>query len=79
MFACESSALKVSVPFQTTSLPVVVISNVSQLPSGWASILWYNMLVTEPRVRKTYLLSYSHPRLSCLPAALCDPMALLRD
>uniref|UniRef100_G1PF83 Signal transducer and activator of transcription n=1 Tax=Myotis lucifugus TaxID=59463 RepID=G1PF83_MYOLU len=34
---------------ETTSLPVVVISNVSQLPSGWASILWYNMLVTEPR------------------------------
>lgn len=46
----------VSVLFQTTSLPVVVISNVSQLPSGWASIMWYNMLVTEPRVR-THLLS----------------------
>uniref|UniRef100_A0A5F9CKN5 Signal transducer and activator of transcription n=1 Tax=Oryctolagus cuniculus TaxID=9986 RepID=A0A5F9CKN5_RABIT len=34
---------------ETTSLPLVVISNVSQLPSGWASILWYNMLVAEPR------------------------------
>lgn len=50
---CDSSDLKVLVLFQTTSLPVVVISNVSQLPSGWASILWYNMLVTEPRVWKT--------------------------
>lgn len=49
----ESSDFKVFVHFQTTSLPVVVISNVSQLPSGWASILWYNMLVTEPRVWKT--------------------------
>uniref|UniRef100_A0A3B4AV70 Signal transducer and activator of transcription n=1 Tax=Periophthalmus magnuspinnatus TaxID=409849 RepID=A0A3B4AV70_9GOBI len=29
---------------EATSLPVVVISNVCQLPSGWASILWYNML-----------------------------------
>lgn len=37
------------IDLETTSLPVVVISNVSQLPSGWASILWYNMLVTEPR------------------------------
>ncbi|TEA33767.1 hypothetical protein DBR06_SOUSAS16110009, partial [Sousa chinensis] len=34
---------------ETASLPIVVISNVSQLPSGWASILWYNMLVAEPR------------------------------
>lgn len=37
-------------PFQTTSLPIVVISNVSQLPSGWASILWFNMLSTDPKV-----------------------------
>ncbi|XP_066200952.1 signal transducer and activator of transcription 1-alpha/beta isoform X2 [Saccopteryx leptura] len=37
------------IDLETTSLPVVVISNVSQLPSGWASILWYNMLMTEPR------------------------------
>ncbi|NXT43446.1 STAT1 protein, partial [Pelecanoides urinatrix] len=36
-------------PFQTTSLPIVVISNVSQLPSGWASILWFNMLSTDPK------------------------------
>uniref|UniRef100_A0A9J7XBL6 Signal transducer and activator of transcription n=1 Tax=Cyprinus carpio carpio TaxID=630221 RepID=A0A9J7XBL6_CYPCA len=33
----------------TTSLPIVVISNVSQLPSGWASIMWYNMLTSEPK------------------------------
>ncbi|XP_042544311.1 signal transducer and activator of transcription 1-alpha/beta [Dipodomys spectabilis] len=37
------------IDLETTSLPVVVISNVSQLPSGWASILWYNMLMAEPR------------------------------
>lgn len=35
---------------QISSLPIVVISNVSQLPMGWASILWYNMLSSEPRV-----------------------------
>lgn len=35
---------------QAISLPVVVISNVCQLPCAWASILWYNMLSTEPKV-----------------------------
>uniref|UniRef100_A0A8C9SXY0 Signal transducer and activator of transcription n=1 Tax=Scleropages formosus TaxID=113540 RepID=A0A8C9SXY0_SCLFO len=34
---------------ETSSLPIVVISNVSQLPAGWASILWYNMLSNEPK------------------------------
>lgn len=38
------------------SLPVVVISNVCQLPSGWASILWYNMLTTEPKVNTHILI-----------------------
>ncbi|XP_006009914.1 signal transducer and activator of transcription 1-alpha/beta [Latimeria chalumnae] len=37
------------IDLETTSLPLVVISNVSQLPSGWASILWYNMLTSEPK------------------------------
>ncbi|XP_045908493.1 signal transducer and activator of transcription 1a isoform X2 [Micropterus dolomieu] len=40
---------------QAMSLPVVVISNVCQLPSGWASILWYNMLTTEPKNLKFFL------------------------
>ncbi|XP_071976988.1 signal transducer and activator of transcription 1-alpha/beta [Engystomops pustulosus] len=37
------------VDLETVSLPIVVISNVSQLPSGWASILWYNMLTAETK------------------------------
>lgn len=37
--------------YQASSLPIVVISNVSQLPCGWASIMWYNMLTSEPKVR----------------------------
>ncbi|XP_048095080.1 signal transducer and activator of transcription 1b isoform X1 [Alosa alosa] len=32
-----------------TSLPIVVISNVAQMPSAWASVLWYNMLTSEPK------------------------------
>ncbi|XP_077599755.1 signal transducer and activator of transcription 1a [Stigmatopora nigra] len=40
---------------EALSLPVVVISNVSQLPSGWASILWYNMLTTEPKNLQFFL------------------------
>ncbi|XP_056614901.1 signal transducer and activator of transcription 1a [Triplophysa dalaica] len=35
--------------FESASLPLVVISNVSQLPSGWASIMWYNMQTSEPK------------------------------
>ncbi|KAM6945376.1 signal transducer and activator of transcription 1a [Aplochiton taeniatus] len=40
---------------EMVSLPVVVISNVSQLPSGWASILWYNMLTNEPKHLRFFL------------------------
>ncbi|XP_030064730.1 LOW QUALITY PROTEIN: signal transducer and activator of transcription 1-alpha/beta [Microcaecilia unicolor] len=43
---CQPSLV---IELETTSLPIVVISNVSQLPSGWASILWYNMLTNEPK------------------------------
>ncbi|XP_041637864.1 signal transducer and activator of transcription 1a isoform X2 [Cheilinus undulatus] len=43
------------VKLEAISLPVVVISNVCQLPSGWASILWYNMLTSEPKNLKFFL------------------------
>ncbi|TUA20073.1 Signal transducer and activator of transcription 1 [Bagarius yarrelli] len=42
--------------FETTSLPIVVISNVSQLPCGWASILWYNMVTSDPKAGLEFLL-----------------------
>uniref|UniRef100_A0A096LXQ5 Signal transducer and activator of transcription n=1 Tax=Poecilia formosa TaxID=48698 RepID=A0A096LXQ5_POEFO len=38
-----------AVDLETCSLPLVVISNVSQLPGGWASVMWYNLLTDEPR------------------------------
>ncbi|XP_047669508.1 signal transducer and activator of transcription 2 isoform X2 [Tachysurus fulvidraco] len=38
-----------SVPLKTSSLPVVVISNSSQQQSAWASVLWFNMLSTDPK------------------------------
>ncbi|XP_064182681.1 signal transducer and activator of transcription 1-like [Anguilla rostrata] len=37
------------IDLEVSSLPLVVISNVSQLPSGWASVMWYNMLCSEPK------------------------------
>uniref|UniRef100_A0A8C6U386 Signal transducer and activator of transcription n=1 Tax=Neogobius melanostomus TaxID=47308 RepID=A0A8C6U386_9GOBI len=43
------------IKLEAVSLPVVVISNVCQLPSGWASILWYNTLTTEPKNLKFFL------------------------
>ncbi|TNN84577.1 Signal transducer and activator of transcription 1-alpha/beta [Liparis tanakae] len=45
----------INIRLEAISLPVVVISNVCQLPSGWASILWYNMLTTEPKNLKFFL------------------------
>uniref|UniRef100_A0A4W3J3N1 Signal transducer and activator of transcription n=1 Tax=Callorhinchus milii TaxID=7868 RepID=A0A4W3J3N1_CALMI len=36
-----------TIDLETSSLPVVVISNVCQLPSGWASVIWYNMLMND--------------------------------
>ncbi|XP_043939605.1 signal transducer and activator of transcription 3-like isoform X1 [Protopterus annectens] len=36
-----------SINLETSSLPVVIISNVSQLSSAWGSILWYNMMCTD--------------------------------
>ncbi|XP_056321732.1 signal transducer and activator of transcription 1b isoform X2 [Danio aesculapii] len=39
---------ELSVDLSIISLPIVVISHVNQLPSAWGSILWYNMLSSEP-------------------------------
>ncbi|XP_033900968.1 signal transducer and activator of transcription 4-like [Acipenser ruthenus] len=38
-----------TIDLETSSLPVVVISNVSQLPGGWASVIWYNLLTDDPK------------------------------
>ncbi|XP_027136236.1 signal transducer and activator of transcription 1-alpha/beta isoform X2 [Larimichthys crocea] len=35
---------------EASSLPLVVVSSTNQIPSAWASVMWYNMLCTsEPR------------------------------
>uniref|UniRef100_A0A672PWS1 Signal transducer and activator of transcription n=1 Tax=Sinocyclocheilus grahami TaxID=75366 RepID=A0A672PWS1_SINGR len=44
-FDCQG----LSVPLETSSLPVVVISNSSQQQSAWASVLWFNMLCPDPK------------------------------
>ncbi|GAA6084505.1 signal transducer and activator of transcription 4 isoform X1 [Tachysurus ichikawai] len=41
------------IDLETCSLPLVVISNVSQLPAGWGSVMWYNLLTDDPKVRNT--------------------------
>ncbi|KAI4891002.1 hypothetical protein NFI96_011730 [Prochilodus magdalenae] len=46
-FETQLSQPGLCIDLKTTSLPVVVISHLSQLPSAWASILWYNMLCTD--------------------------------
>ncbi|XP_045074987.1 signal transducer and activator of transcription 1-alpha/beta-like, partial [Coregonus clupeaformis] len=55
---CFESELRQSgleIKLETISLPIVVISNIRQLPSGWASILWYNMLTSEPQNLEFFL------------------------
>ncbi|TNN41691.1 Signal transducer and activator of transcription 3 [Liparis tanakae] len=37
------------IDLETHSLPVVVISNICQMPNAWASILWYNMLTNHQK------------------------------
>uniref|UniRef100_A0A8C1AFS3 Signal transducer and activator of transcription n=1 Tax=Cyprinus carpio carpio TaxID=630221 RepID=A0A8C1AFS3_CYPCA len=44
-----TSSEEVFISVQTHSLPVVVISNICQMPNAWASILWYNMLTNHPK------------------------------
>ncbi|GAA6069316.1 signal transducer and activator of transcription 1-like isoform X1 [Tachysurus ichikawai] len=46
-FDTQLKQADVSIDITTTSLPVVVISHISQMPSAWAAILWYNMLCTD--------------------------------
>ncbi|XP_044792547.1 signal transducer and activator of transcription 4 isoform X2 [Bubalus bubalis] len=36
-----------TIDLETCSLPVVMISNVSQLPNAWASIIWYNVSTND--------------------------------
>ncbi|XP_060786443.1 signal transducer and activator of transcription 1b [Neoarius graeffei] len=46
-FDTQLSQADMSINITTTSLPVVVISHINQLPSAWASILWFNTLCTD--------------------------------
>uniref|UniRef100_A0A8C6Q9Q5 Signal transducer and activator of transcription n=1 Tax=Nannospalax galili TaxID=1026970 RepID=A0A8C6Q9Q5_NANGA len=39
---------------QTDTLPVVIISNMSQLSIAWASVLWFNMLSPTPQNRQFF-------------------------
>ncbi|XP_071656069.1 signal transducer and activator of transcription 2 isoform X2 [Patagioenas fasciata] len=48
---------------ETSTLPFVIISNTNQLSSAWASILWFNMLSTDPGNPK------EHQFFSAPPAA----------
>ncbi|NWV33518.1 STAT2 protein, partial [Grantiella picta] len=45
---------------ETTTLPFVIISHNNQFSSAWASILWFNMLSSDPKASRT-------------PLALCHP------
>ncbi|XP_078057392.1 signal transducer and activator of transcription 1-like isoform X2 [Mustelus asterias] len=56
-FETELVYQELNLVIETCTLPVVVISNASQLLSGWASVVWYNMLCNDPK----NLMFFSNP------------------
>ncbi|XP_072511144.1 signal transducer and activator of transcription 2 isoform X3 [Notamacropus eugenii] len=48
-FTVKYSYQGLKLELKTNSLPVVIISNMNQLPSAWASILWFNLLSSDPQ------------------------------
>nr|XP_033795408.1 signal transducer and activator of transcription 2 [Geotrypetes seraphini] len=34
---------------ETTTLPLIIITNISQLSNGWTSVLWFNMLCSDSK------------------------------
>ncbi|XP_072105267.1 signal transducer and activator of transcription 1-like isoform X1 [Mobula birostris] len=46
-FETELVHQELSIKLETCTLPVVVISNASQLLNSWASVVWYNMLCSD--------------------------------
>ncbi|XP_038642306.1 signal transducer and activator of transcription 1-like isoform X4 [Scyliorhinus canicula] len=60
-FETELVYQELNVVLETCSLPIVVISNASQLLSGWASVVWYNMLCSDS---KQNLMFFSNPPLA---------------
>ncbi|KAM4609048.1 signal transducer and activator of transcription 4 [Polymixia lowei] len=48
-FEAHFTVQGLAIDLETCSLPLVVISNVSQLANGWASVMWYNLLTDETR------------------------------
>ncbi|XP_056653853.1 signal transducer and activator of transcription 2 isoform X2 [Monodelphis domestica] len=47
-FTVEYSYQGLKLELKTNSLPVVIISNMNQLSSAWASVLWFNLLSSDP-------------------------------
>ncbi|XP_044535882.1 signal transducer and activator of transcription 2 [Gracilinanus agilis] len=47
-FTVEYSYQGLKLELKTNSLPVVIISNMNQLSSAWASVLWFNLLSPDP-------------------------------
>uniref|UniRef100_A0A7M4EDT1 Signal transducer and activator of transcription 2 n=1 Tax=Crocodylus porosus TaxID=8502 RepID=A0A7M4EDT1_CROPO len=48
-FTLDYKYQDVELQLQTSTLPVVVISNVCQASAAWASILWFNLLSPDPK------------------------------
>ncbi|KAM9803108.1 signal transducer and activator of transcription 4 isoform 2-T2 [Syngnathus typhle] len=48
-FEAHLTTQGLNIDLETSSLPLVVISNGIQMPGAWASIMWFNLLSHEPQ------------------------------
>ncbi|XP_071384508.1 signal transducer and activator of transcription 1-alpha/beta-like [Centroberyx affinis] len=54
-FVTKLQQAGLQVDIEASSLPLVVISGTSQISSAWASVMWCNMLSSEPRNLSLFL------------------------
>ncbi|XP_014116048.1 PREDICTED: signal transducer and activator of transcription 2 [Pseudopodoces humilis] len=53
-FTLAYAYCELELELETTTLPFVIISNNNQFSSAWASILWFNMLSSDPKAQQFF-------------------------
>ncbi|XP_029398461.1 signal transducer and activator of transcription 2 isoform X3 [Mus pahari] len=66
-FVVEYAYQGLKMKLQTDTLPVVIISNMNQLSIAWASILWFNMLSSNPKNQQFFCQAPKAPWSSLEP------------
>ncbi|XP_036614972.1 signal transducer and activator of transcription 2 isoform X2 [Trichosurus vulpecula] len=67
-FTVKYSYQGLKLELKTNSLPVVIISNMNQVSSAWASILWFNLLSSDPQNQQFFCSPPKAPWVVLRPA-----------